>query len=141
MKMFPALAFHAFMLLFISTVIHSQNCSNPMGEWRNQNGSVLTIDSITQSGLIIGKYRSHEGTEGQAFPVTGWWSIQDTIKQKTAVSVTVYWKPYQTITSWTGYCQSDENSIHTLWHHIDTDTRFDFQEWSTQASVFKAMSP
>lgn len=116
----------------------AQDCLQPVGKWVNENGSVLQIDSIDPSGMIKGLYRSHEGTEGQHFPLTGWWHKGRAEANDPAVSFTVYWKPYATITSWTGYCDLKEGVIRTLWHHIDPDAEYDFQKWSSQASVFKA---
>jgi hypothetical protein len=118
----------------------AQNCQYPLGKWQNDKGSFLEIHAIDSTGKIEGSYISHEGTEGQQFPLTGWWQTDSTQSGRHVLSMSVYWKPYQTITSWTGYCQTGENTLFTLWHHIDPSAKYDFQMWSSQSSEFKPLS-
>lgn len=133
--------FTCIIILNSTTGLLSQNCLQPAGKWVNENGSILEINSIDTLGMINGNYLSHEGTEGQQFPLCGWWHRGSREADDPAISFTVYWKPYATITSWTGYCDLKENAIRTLWHHIDPAAEYDFQKWSAQASVFKALKP
>ena len=114
--------------------LSAQDCLQPFGKWVNDNGSVLEVSERNDRAQILGNYRSHEGTEGQGFEVLGWWPVGDTV----AVSFSVYWSPYGTLTSWTGMCK--EGQLEVLWHHVDPKPRFDFQQWSTQRSIFLPLS-
>lgn len=128
--------FHiGFAIMLSFSTLGAQNCAQPYGKWVNENGSVLEITERSEQGLLQGTYQSHEGTEGQEFTVLGWWPQGDTV----AVSFSVYWKAYGTITSWTGMCRDKE--VEVLWHHVDPEPRFDFQQWSTQRSRFRPLSP
>lgn len=123
-----------FFILTWGASLEAQDCGQPYGKWENDNGSILEIIERNEQGQIRGIYRSHEGTEGQGFDVIGWWPEGDTL----AVSFSVYWAPYGTLTSWTGMCR--DRTMEVLWHHVDPEPRFDFQQWSTQRSVFRPLS-
>mgnify|MGYP006099868329 CR=1 FL=1 len=81
--------------------------------WDNQSGSILTINSISSTGLITGTYTnsaSGYGCQNIAYPVTGW-------AYGTAISFNAIWQnaseSCNSITAWTGFLYQEK--ISTLW--------------------------
>jgi len=98
-------------------------CESMKGEWLNPSGSVLVIENIDKTGSIKGYYLSSVGTDGQRFPLIGWANQKPYEAEKdntVAISFSVRWGEYGSITSWTGYCKNINGvpTINTSWHLI-----------------------
>ena len=98
-------------------------CQNMTGEWLNPSGSVLVIEKVDKTGSIKGHYLSSLGTDGQRFPLIGWVNQKPYEAERdntVAISFSVRWGEYGSITSWTGYCKNinDIPTIQTSWHLV-----------------------
>ncbi len=98
-------------------------CENMTGEWLNSSGSVLVIENVDKTGSIKGHYLSSVGTDGQRFPLIGWVNQKPHEAEKdntVAITFSVRWGEYGSITSWTGYCKNidDIPTINTSWHLV-----------------------
>ena len=98
-------------------------CENMTGEWLNPSGSVLVIEGVDKMGSIKGHYLSSMGTDGQRFPLIGWVNRKPHEAEKdntVAITFSVRWGEYGSITSWTGYCKNinDIPTINTSWHLV-----------------------
>ena len=124
---------------FISTFIYSQSCENLSGEWVNELGSVLQIDSITQDGDIIGVYKSSTGVDGKRFSLKGYVNSNVEFPAEHNISFSVRWNGYGSITSWTGFCHrlDNQDQIKTLWHLVRSGKEFDWERVITNSSIFK----
>lgn len=118
---------------FVFNLSLAQNCNDLRGKWQNQNGSILHITEVSGQSQLSGNYLSHEGTDAVAFPLVGWIQSKN---ERRPISFTVHWKENKTLTAWTGYCDASDTTIYTLWHHINPETEFEYERWSTQASEF-----
>ena len=124
-------------LLFgmLSIAMNAQDCS-PVGSWQNEQGSVLQIDSIDKGNRIYGVYKSSSGVDGRSFPLQGWYNKFGAPAQ--ALSFSVHWGEYGSITSWTGYIEMREEQcqIYTLWHLIRPNTDFVWERIIVNSSTF-----
>jgi len=98
-------------------------CENMTGEWLNPSGSVLVIENVDETGSIKGHYLSSVGTDGQRFPLIGWVNRkphEPDMDNTVAITFSVRWGKYGSITSWTGYCKNinDIPTIQTSWHLV-----------------------
>ena len=98
-------------------------CENMAGEWLNPSGSVLVIKNVDKTGNIEGHYLSSVGTDGQRFPLIGWVNRKPYEAERdntVAITFSVRWGEYGSITSWTGYCKNvnDIPTIQTSWHLV-----------------------
>ena len=98
-------------------------CENMTGEWLNPSGSVLVIENVNKTGSIKGYYLSSVGTDGQRFPLIGWVNQKPYEAERdntVAITFSVRWGEYGSITSWTGYCKNinDIPTIQTSWHLV-----------------------
>lgn len=120
--------------LFISVhFLTAQSCSDLVGLWQNEHGSILEITAVTSEKVVKGRYLSHEGTEPRTFPLLGWVQKKNL---KRPISFTVHWEENGTLTSWTGYCNASDTTIYTMWYLINPYTEYDYQHWSSNASQF-----
>jgi hypothetical protein len=117
----------------------AQNCSQIIGEWQNELGSVLAIDSLTSDGEIKGVYKSSTGVDGKTFNLQGYVNRSDSHPQEVNISFSVRWKGYGSITSWTGYCHIHEgqDQIKTVWQLVRSGKEFDWERIITNSSTFK----
>lgn len=82
--------------------------------WVNELGSVLTINSIAPSGLMTGTYTSNVGCgAGTAQPMTGWYYPGNT---GGAITFSVYWNGCNSVTSWSGQYNYQNQQFQTLWY-------------------------
>lgn len=118
---------------------YGQDCQNLNGTWVNELGSALVIDSIGDQGVIIGKYASSTGVDGKVFPMNGVINYKDELKSEVNVHFSVRWEGYGSITSWTGYCYTDEKGtfIKTIWNLVRSGQEFDWERIITNSSLFK----
>lgn len=120
------------------------DCNNLVGTWKNELNSTLTIESVdATTGAITGKYTSPSGTGGQDFPLVGW--VNEAAASTThphnvkVISFAVRWGSYGSITSWTGYCLT-ENSVPTLymqWHLVRANSDFKWDHIITNHDRFQ----
>ena len=80
--------------------------------WVNELGSVMTINSISETGLVSGTYVTAAGCgAGVTRPLTGWSNLW-------AFTFTVNWQGCESLTSWTGNVGTSGTGaleIVTLW--------------------------
>lgn len=128
-------------ILIVNTVKGlSQDCQNMAGEWINELGSALVIDSINEEGKILGKYASSTGVDGKIFPLNGWVNKNDDYPGEINISFSVRWKGYGSITSWTGYCYTDDEGSHikTIWNLVRSGKEFNWERIITNSSTFSS---
>lgn len=92
--------------------------------WENQSGSYLYIDQIKPDGQLVGHYinnDTHFHCVGTPYPLTGW-----VISGTNTITFTVKWdNSYancQSLTSWTGFLNSEGSRITTLWQLVSNGT-------------------
>ena len=118
------------------------NCSNLVGDWKNELGSTLSVTSVNAAtGAIAGTYSSPSGTSGQKFALVGWTNsaaAQPGKDNATAVAFSVRWGNYGSITSWTGTCKEVNGvaTIHTLWHLAASLSNFSWDHINSNTDVF-----
>ncbi len=110
------------------------------GKWQNELGSLLVIDKINNDGSIKGEYRSSTGVDGKVFPLSGLvnnYQVSDT--SVTSIAFSVRWEGYNSITSWTGSCDSDSDGprIKTLWHLVRPEQEFEWERVIANSSTFR----
>lgn len=110
------------------------------GEWVNELGSVLVIDSILSDGTIHGVYKSSTGVDGKVFQLSGTINQGDT--DVIAIAFRVRWDGYSSITSWTGFMDSDAQGkyIKTLWHLVRPDEIEPWERIITNSSTFRPLT-
>lgn len=134
-------------LLFIAFALHGviaigQSCDDLQGEWINELGSVLQVDSISIHGEIHGVYKSSTGVDGKTFPLIGWVNnYQTTENNPVSIAFSVRWEGYSSITSWTGSCDVDDKGpkIKTLWHLVRPEQEFEWERIISNSSTFRPL--
>lgn len=76
-------------LSIMYTVSYSQHCMDLRGQWQNETGSILQIDSISIDGNIGGVYKSATGVDGKTFSLLGWTNINPEISSEINISFSV----------------------------------------------------
>ncbi len=116
----------------------AQDFSRLIGTWENELGSQLILDSISTNGDLWGKYRSSSGVDGRIFPLKGWVNGKED-QDVLAISFTVKWQGYGSITGWTGYFDQDTHGdyLKTLWHLIRPDEEESWERVITNSSLFR----
>ena len=129
-----------FVIIFLSSILQGQDCDDLIGNWTNDLGSVLVIDSLGNDGSINGKYASSTGVDGKVFPLVGWINRSEDHPDEINISFTVRWKGYGSITAWTGYCISGDHEaqIITIWNLVRSGKDFDWERIITNASTFRS---
>ena len=119
-------------------LLYAQDCTELAGQWQNESGSILQIDSISTDGTIIGVYKSASGVDGKIFGLQGWTNSTDELPHETNISFSVRWGGYGSITSWTGYCHelNGKDQIKTVWHLVRSGKEFDWERIITNSSTF-----
>jgi hypothetical protein len=115
-------------------------CTQPVGRWRNERGSVLEIRNYdATTGAISGQYISNSGTTGSD-PIVGWInSAPPETKGDHAEVITfaVRWGTVGSVSAWTGTCAVNSHSgleqISALWHTARPNSEFEWQHILTGA--------
>jgi hypothetical protein len=105
-------------------------CTQPVGKWQNERGSVLEIKSYdAATGAVAAQYSSHSGAAG-TYPVVGW-MYEAPVKSRdpckdckvdhaVALTFLVHWGASGGASAWTGTCGVNAHSgleqISALWH-------------------------
>src|ERR1700722_16492991 len=83
-------------------------CTQPVGRWRNERGSVLEIRNYdAATGAISGQYISNSGTAG-SHPMVGWINsaLSETRDSKgnhaEVITFAVHWGSVGGVSAWTG---------------------------------------
>ena len=121
-----------------SFMADGQSCTQMAGKWTNEFGSVLVVDSIGIKGQLIGHYASSTGVDGKIFPLNGWVNKNEDHPDEINISFMVQWEGYGSITSWTGYCISDNEGsrIKTIWNLVRSGKDYDWERIITNSSTF-----
>ena len=112
------------------------------GSWQNELNSQLIIDSISTDGQIFGLYKSSSGVDGRIFKMDGKVN-QHPDSKVIAISFTVKWDDYGSITSWTGYVDVDYEAnlyMKTLWHLVRPQNAEPWERIITNSSEFRLVS-
>lgn len=135
-----------FYLLFVTTTLTAQTLDfdRYQGVWQNDSEATLDIQQIDTNSLqITGFFRSPSGTEGDAYPMIGWLNHKAPEKEGNnvvVISFMVRWGDMGSITSWTGYFakeeQSDDLTLHTLWHLVRPNTSYEWDHILTNTDIF-----
>jgi len=125
---------------------HAQSCSNPTGKWVNELNSTLTVShKDPQSGLLRGTYISPSGTEGQTFPLIGWFNTAPPVSGQdntTLITFSVNWGSQGSITAWSGLC-TEVNGVPTisaLWHLTSANATFSWSHVLSGLDTFKPLT-
>lgn len=131
-----------FAIISWSLPASAADCSKMVGEWKNQLGSTLDIQSVDAStGKVDGRYMTATGAGGW-FPLVGW------VNEKPAgigghhvdkvIAFTVRWDAIGSITAWTGYCEMKGTvpTITTLWHLVRPNSDYEWDHVLTNSDVF-----
>jgi hypothetical protein len=111
-------------------------CSQPVGKWRNERGSVLEIRNFdATTGAISGQYVSASGTRG-SHPMVGWVNAAPLEARESkgnyaeVITFAVHWGAVGGVSSWPGTCAVNPHSGHeqfsALWHTASSNTGFDW---------------
>ena len=124
-------------------------CTQPVGGWRNERGSVLEIRNYdAATGAISGQYISNSGTTG-SHPMVGWinsapFETSDSCKgckgnHAEVITFAVRWGPVGSVSAWTGTCAVNSKSglaqISTLWHTARPNTSVEWDHIITGPEV------
>jgi hypothetical protein len=123
-------------------------CTQPVGRWRNERGSVLDIRNYdAATGAISGQYISNSGTTGSD-PIVGWIdSAPPETKGDHAEVITfaVRWGTFGSVSAWTGTCAVNSHSgleqISALWHTARPNSEFEWQHILTGADRLDPIEP
>jgi hypothetical protein len=122
-------------------------CTQPVGRWRNERGSVLEIRNYdAATGAISGQYISNSGTTG-SHPMVGWidsapFQTSDSCKgckgnHAEVITFAVRWGPVGSVSAWTGTCAVNSHSgleqISAQWHTTRPNSGFDWDHTLTGA--------
>ena len=118
-------------------------CTQPVGRWKSERGSVLEIRNYdAATGTISGRYISNSGTMG-SHPMMGWINSarSETSDSKgnhaEVITFAVHWGPVGGVSAWTGTCAVNLHSrleqISALWHTTNPDTGFEWDHTLTGA--------
>jgi Avidin family len=118
-------------------------CTQPVGRWKNERGSVLEIRNYdAATGTISGQYISNSGATG-SHPMVGWINSarSETSDSKgnhaKVITFAVHWGPVGGVSAWTGTCAVNLHSgleqISALWHTTRPDTGFEWDHTLTGA--------
>ena len=117
-------------------------CTQPVGKWKNERGSVLEIRNYdAATGTISGRYLSNSGATG-SHPMAGWFnSGHENSDPKgnhaEAIAFAVHWGSSGGVSSWTGTCAVNLHSgleqISALWHTTRPDTGYEWDHTLTGA--------
>jgi Avidin family len=118
-------------------------CTQPVGKWRNERGSVLEIRSYdAATGAISGQYISNSGTTG-SHPMVGWvnsepvGSSDSKVNHAEVITFLVHWGAVGGVSAWTGTCAVNSHSgleqISALWHTALPNSEFYWQHTLTGA--------
>jgi len=132
------------LLLFLTmsmSCVAKPTCSNLIGDWTNELGSTLNIQSVGAGGEILGTYTSPSGTGGTPVALTGWANSllpipgQDHVG---VVSFSVSWGAYGSVTSWSGGCsvKNAVPTIRTIWNLVRSNSSFDWDHILTGSDTF-----
>ena len=127
------------------------SCTQPVGRWRNERGSVLEIRNYdAATGAISGQYISNSGATG-SHPIVGW--INSAPAESSApgkadkgdhaevITFAVHWGTLGGISAWTGTCAVNSQSsgleqISAMWHTTRPNTGFDWDHTLTGSDRF-----
>ena len=132
------------MILLFCGIAYGQTCQNLEGKWENELGSLLVIEKIKSDGSIVGEYRSSTGVDGKVFPLVGWVNNYDGADNAVpSIAFSVRWEGYNSITSWTGSCDNDEEGprIKTLWNLVRPEQEFEWERIISNSSTFRPHKP
>ena len=131
-----------FLLLESNASASTPNCQSLKGQWINKQGSILTFNKIDDSvGSLSGSYISSSGTEGNNYPLIGWFNRSEIVKGKdnvTAMSFSVRWGRHGSITSWTGTCsiKNGNPSISAIWNLVRSNSDHTWDHMLTNHVTF-----
>ena len=121
-------------------------CTQPVGKWRNEQGSVLEIRNYdAATGAISGVYTSHSGASAGStpYPVVGWTnsepvgSSDSKVNHAEVITFLVHWGAIGGVSAWTGTCAVNSHSglqqISALWHTTRPNSEFYWQHTLTGA--------
>ncbi|MCK9397192.1 MAG: avidin/streptavidin family protein [Methylobacter sp.] len=91
-----------------ATVTCAMQASGTTATWKNELGSTAKI-TVDAKGNVTGKYTDGSGS-GATGPLVGFCNTN-------AITFTVAWTGFKTITSWTGTWNN--KNITTLWYLVD----------------------
>ena len=122
-------------------------CTQPVGRWKNERGSVLDIRNYdAATGAISGQYISNSGTT-DSHPIVGWINSEpvgssDSCKgckgdHAEVITFAVHWGSFGSVSAWTGTCAVNSHSgreqISALWHTARPNSEFEWQHILTGA--------
>ena len=134
------LKFVVIIVIFTMSVVgmRAQHCDSLVGHWMNQDSSIMMVDS-DHAGKLLGHYQSNASNDADLFPLDGFVNRALVIP---TLSFAVSWGTYGSITSWTGYCKTDEKGpyIKTMWHLVRPYAEEDWERFVTNTSTFRPRS-
>jgi hypothetical protein len=122
-------------------------CTQPVGRWKNERGSVVEILSYdAATGAISGQYSSNSGTTG-SHPMVGWVNSEPVgasdsckgckVDHAEVITFLVHWGVVGGVSAWTGTCAVNSHSgleqISALWHTAQPNSEFYWQHILTGA--------
>jgi avidin family protein len=126
-------------------------CTQPVGRWKNERGSVLEIrNHDAATGAISGQYISNSGVSG-AHPIAGWRNSapaeasapgkETKSNHAEVIAFAVYWSTSGGLSAWIGTCavnsqSSGHEQISAVWHTTRPNTGFDWDHTLTGSDRF-----
>ncbi|MBN3305765.1 AVID protein, partial [Amia calva] len=90
---------------------------NLRGQWRNELGSNMTVESMNNAGFFRGSYMTavttQKGPVVKVSPLSGFLNING---KSTVFGFLVNWSFVESVTSWVGQCFVDSNDV----EHLET---------------------
>ena len=123
-----------------SEPVAAATCTNPVGEWRNEFGSILDIQAVDPSTSSITARYMLPALPDKWFPAQGWVNSgtgsQHTVPK--VISFAVHWGSAGSITSWIGSCddRTGTPTISTLLHMARPSSPNPWDHIATSAETF-----
>ena len=133
-----------------SAAAKAPTCTQPVGKWRNERGSVLDIRNYdAATGAISGQYLSNSGTTG-SHPMMGWLNSAPAetgasckgckLDRAEVITFLVRWGVVGSVSAWNGTCavnsQSGREQIFASWNTARPTTEFEWDHTLTGAEPF-----
>ena len=134
------MSYYQLVLIVLLSSVHvcetkAQSCDSLAGHWINQDSSIMHFD-IETNGMLNGYYQSNASNDSLLFPLLGW--VNRTM-EPTPLTFAVSWGDYGSITSWTGYCQEEDDVsiITVMWHLVRPYVEHEWERILTNKSTFR----
>lgn len=131
-----------FLLICINSIYAMEtNCKNLKGSWVNELGSMLVVSDVKENGYLSGRFISSMQADAEEFLVMGWANDTpppDGLNHFTAITFSVNWGAYGSLSSWSGGCSIQEGvpTMSMIWNLVLANAQFDWDHIISNSDSF-----